>query len=235
MKQLFPTLTLFAAALAFAGEAEIRESLAAIDQQVGIQAVNPVEGAPFFEVVLGSGERLYTTENGEHFVSGDLYAVQSTGFENLTELGRGRERLELLAEFSESSTVIFSPEGPVKTRVNVFTDIDCGYCRKLHAEIEDYLAEGIEVRYFAFPRAGVGSESYNKYVSAFCAEDEQLRLTQAKAGQAIPTATCENPVADQYALGNRLGVRGTPSIIDSEGRMIPGYVPASELAVRLGL
>jgi thiol:disulfide interchange protein DsbC len=129
--------------------------------------------------------------------------------------------------------VVFPPAGPTKHTVTVFTDIDCGYCRKLHQEIADYNQQGIKVRYLMYPRAGVGSESYNKAVWVWCADDRQDAITRAKRGEEIPHKTCANPVKEQFELGQTLGVRGTPSIILENGQMVPGYVPAAQLAQML--
>src|SRR5690606_13034670 len=128
---------------------------------------------------------------------------------------------------------IFAPEKP-KSHITVFTDTDCGYCQKLHSEVPELNRQGIEVRYLAFPRQGPGSHGYNTLVSVWCAKDPKLAMNQAKSRQEIPAASCENPVLEQFELGQLIGVNGTPSIVLANGRMIPGYQPAAELA-RLAL
>lgn len=118
--------------------------------------------------------------------------------------------------------------------INIFTDIDCGYCRKLHSEIDQYMAEGITVRYLFFPRAGKDSESYKKAVSVWCADDKNAALTAAKTSTTPPPEkTCKNPVEKQMALGDELGVRGTPMMISPKGYVYPGYMPAKKLAEAL--
>jgi thiol:disulfide interchange protein DsbC len=129
----------------------------------------------------------------------------------------------------------FKPKGETRAVVSVFTDVDCGYCRKLHLEMADMNALGIEVRYLAFPRAGVGSPTYDKIVSAWCADDRNQALTDLKLGKDIPNRACPNPVAKQYELGHDIGVTGTPAIVLEDGRLLPGYMPAAELAGLLGL
>ena len=124
-----------------------------------------------------------------------------------------------------SSNTLCKPEHTV----TIFTDVDCGYCRKLHREMASYNDLGIRVRYLMFPRAGVNSESFNTAVSVWCADDQQTAMTRAKLGKSIEAKTCANPIAEQYSLGQQLGVRGTPSIILDNGEMVPGYVPAARL------
>jgi thiol:disulfide interchange protein DsbC len=115
----------------------------------------------------------------------------------------------------------------------VFTDIDCGYCRKLHAQMEEYNANGIAINYMAFPRAGIGSRSYEKAVSVWCADDQQAAMTLAKAGSDPDPKQCDNPIAEQYQLGLSMGVSGTPNMMTQSGQLIPGYVPPEQLRERL--
>jgi len=101
--------------------------------------------------------------------------------------------------------------------------------------VSDVVAAGVQVRYLAFPRAGVGSKSYDKYVSVWCSDDQQSSLTTAKAGGSVPSASCDNPVEESYKLGQQVGVRGTPTIVLDDGTVTPGYVPHKELLKRMGV
>jgi thiol:disulfide interchange protein DsbC len=113
--------------------------------------------------------------------------------------------------------------------VSIFTDIDCGYCRKLHSELDSYLAEGIQVQYLFYPRAGKGSESYNKAVSVWCAKDRNAALTAAKKDQKVEAKTCENPIDEHMAIAADFDVKGTPMIVTDKGTIYPGYLPAKQL------
>ena len=221
-------------AMAETPEDRVRAGLATLNDRVAIMDVREI-GSGLFQVVLASGERLYTVEDGRFLLTGDLYEVSENEIVNLTEMQRNGERLAAIEALNPDEIISFAPAGETKKVVYAFTDIDCGYCRKLHDEIQDYTDLGIEIRYLAFPRAGVGSASFQKYVSAFCSSDNKQSLTDAKAGREIPTLNCENPVAAQYDLGRMLGVSGTPSLILDSGQMVPGYVPAVDLARQLGL
>lgn len=217
----------------WADEDKIRQSILGINPAIQILAIAPVANTDLFEVSLGSGERIYITGDGSHFIAGDLYQVGAGGVRNLTDIGRQADRLAMLETLDPSTLVVFSPKGPVKHRLLVFTDIDCGYCRRLHQEVETLLEGGVEVQYAAFPRAGIGSESYQKYVSVVCAKDPQAAMTEAKLGVDPDPATCENAVADQFRLGQQLGISGTPTLIFENGEMQPGYSPAAELVSRM--
>ena len=203
--------------------------------QAALNGAKPDSVAPtaipgLYEVVLGS-QVLYLSEDGRFAVQGDLLDLGSRA--NLTDNRRGELRGQAIAAVGESTMVVFAPEGPVKHTVTIFTDIDCGYCRKMHSQMADYNKEGIKIRYLMFPREGIGSESYNKAVAVWCADNRQEAMTRAKRGENVESKTCDNPVQAQYELGQKLGVRGTPSMILESGEMLPGYVPPTQLAQML--
>ncbi len=223
----------FVSAFVSADEVKIKKTILGINPSIRIDSIKPVGGTPFFEVVLETGERLYTSETGSHFVAGDLYQVGLGGVTNLTDKVRRTDRQALLLQLDDSKLIVFAPEGEVKHQLLIFTDIDCGYCRRLHDEIDQLLDHGVEIRYAAFPRAGLGSDSYDKYVSVYCAQDPNSMMTLAKSGETPETATCDNPVADQYDLGQQLGISGTPTLIFENGDMQPGYMPWQELLKRM--
>lgn len=217
-------------------EASIAAKLQQARPDLKVAAVRPSVATGLYEVTLEAGPVLYATADGDFFVLGDLFAVDIEGFTNLSEQQRDIARKELLAAVKAEDMIIFSPEGEVKGQVTVFTDVDCFYCQKLHREVPAMNAAGIEVRYLAYPRAGVGSDSYRKIASAWCAEDPRQAITALKNRQQIPENVCPgNPVADQYMLGQKAGVRGTPALVLESGEMVPGYLSAADLAGRLGV
>jgi len=194
---------------------------------------SPVSG--IYSVELKGGETLYVTSDGGHFFAGDLYEIGEGRVINVAEIGRAVKRKIRIENVPQSEMVVFSPSGETKTHITVFTDVDCGYCRRLHNEVDSLNAMGIEVRYLAFPRSGRGKGSYDTMVSTWCAEDRKTALTNAKSGKKIPSLDCDNPVDEQYQLGQELGVNGTPAIITADGTLISGYLPAAQLSRRLGL
>jgi thiol:disulfide interchange protein DsbC len=192
----------------------------------------PVAGIQGIE--LEGGTFLYVTEDGRHLFAGDLWAMD-TNLTNLTDTFRNNKRMSQMSKIPIEEMIVFSPKKATRQAIFVFTDVDCGYCRKLHLEMQAINDLGIEVRYLAYPREGLGSEAYRKLVSAWCADDRQTALTRLKAGQPVTAKTCANPIADQYKLGQLIGVTGTPAIITQTGELLPGYMPAKELARALGL
>lgn len=193
-----------------------------------------IEG--LYDVEFNGGGKIYSSASGDYFIAGEVYKVNNNGLVNLSEMEKNGDRAAGMADLKESEMIVFSPSKETKASIYVFTDVDCGYCRLLHKEVPQLNEMGIEVRYLAFPRAGLKSESYNKITSAWCSDDKLNAMNLLKSGQSIPTNVCaDNPVASQYHLGQQLGVSGTPAIVLESGELIPGYVKAPELARRLNL
>ena len=204
-------------------EAELKKQLP--DMQ--LQSLTPVGKTGLYEAIVD--DRIYYfTADGKYLLQGDLLELESR--ENITESRRIALKKGLLDNLDEKELIIFAAKKPDYT-VTVFTDIDCGYCRELHRQIKDYNDLGITVRYLAYPRAGAESESANKLIEVWCAKDQQKAMTDAKAQREVKkTSLCDNnPVAEQFELGGKLGVRGTPAIFLEDGQMLPGYVPPQKL------
>lgn len=187
----------------------------------------PIEGILQVQI---NGDIVYTSADGQYLFQGRVINMETR--EDLTETAKSVLRKELMVGIDTSKQITFTPDEPAYDLM-VFTDIDCGYCRKLHAEVEEYNQQGIAIHYMAFPRAGIGSRSYEKAVSVWCADDQQNAMTQAKQGSEPDPAQCDNPIAEQYQLGIELGVTGTPALLTSGGQLIPGYVPPDQLRKRL--
>lgn len=190
-------------------------------------ADSPIKG--LLQVQINS-DIVYVTDDADYLIQGQLMDIDSRT--NITDQAKSGIRKGLLAGVDSDEQITFSPENPTY-ELMVFTDIDCGYCRKLHSQMEEYNEDGIAIHYMAFPRSGIGSESYDKYVSIWCAADQQAAMTLAKEGLDPEPRSCKNPVAEQYELGREIGVTGTPAMITPDGTLIPGYMPPKQLRARL--
>ena len=182
-----------------------------------------------YEVRFGS-IIVYLSGDGRYMLRGDLIDLDAG--RNVTEAARQTVRTETVGALGQTNMIVFAPDAPKHT-ITVFTDVDCGYCARMHSQMADYNRLGIGIRYVAFPRAGIGSPTYDKMVSVWCADDQHTAMTDAKAGIAVNPARCENPVERQYEAGKAIGVTGTPAIVLQSGELIPGYVPPDELLSRL--
>ena len=231
LRQIVPALLLLVPVALYSSDtddaeadiAELKEKYANVDEV----RVTPVPG--MYE--LRFGYRLAYVDASGRFGflgSGDLQDV-STG-ENLTEQRRSEVRRELMASLDEWDTLDFLPDAP-KHELLVFTDVDCGYCRRLHQQMADYHKLGIGVRYVAFPRTGPGTDTWNTMQSIWCAQERSEAMTRAKAGGFTPEKSCDSvSVERHYELGRQIGLSGTPALLTSNGQLIPGYVPPARLA-----
>jgi thiol:disulfide interchange protein DsbC len=187
--------------------------------------ISPVNGV--YEITRGS-EISYVTADGRYVILGDLYDVDQES--NLSENRRRGIRARMIETVPESEMLVFSPKDP-KYTITVFTDIDCGYCRRLHSQIAEYNRLGIRVRYMFFPRTGPDTESWHKAEAVWCASNRNDALTRAKNGENIKSAKCPADIIKRdYELGQKLAVEGTPAIFLSSGEMLAGYAPPQQLA-----
>lgn len=223
------------AVTAWAGEREVRDALAKTAPMLQVKKVSESEIKGMYLVETNNPQDIFVSEDGKHLLTGELFSMDSGQLVSISEKRKDVLRKEKIAGIKDAEKIIFPAKGETKARIAVFTDIDCGYCRKLHNEVPRMNELGIEVSYLGYPRSGVGRPSFKKYVSAWCAEDKRQALTDAKNGKDIAEKDCKNPVAQQFELGQTLGVTGTPAIILQDGTLIPGYVEADRLAKELKL
>ncbi len=172
----------------------------------------------------------YASADGRYIVDGDLIDIVTK--QNVSQIPRNKSVSAAINAMGEDSMIVFG-EKTLKHTITVFTDIDCGYCRKLHNEVKKYNKLGIRIRYMAYPRAGLGSDSYKKAEAVWCSKDKAKALTQAKNGANVKSEPCNSPIAQHYALGNIIGIRGTPALVLEDGTLVPGYIPAARLSEAL--
>ncbi len=186
---------------------------------------SPIPGV--YQFVQGA-EVSYLTADGKYYLDGNVYDMATRA--NLTEVLRARARVALINALPETQMLIFSPKNPLYT-ITVFTDVDCQYCRKLHSDMTELNKLGIRVRYLFYPRTGPNTESWRKAEVVWCSADRNDALTRAKAGAQLDmNKTCgPTPVAREYALGQSLGLHGTPAIVTESGDFINGYMPPRDL------
>lgn len=200
-----------------------------------LQTVNLTANEIYLSEVDGLVEVLtdrglfYFTKDGKYLIQGKVFNITG-GIENVTEKSLAKVRIAGIKQF-EGSMIVF-PAKQEKFKVTIFTDTSCGYCRKLHAEMQGYNDLGITVRYLAFPRSGTSGQTFKDLTAIWCAVDQQTAMTKAKSGDTSlqPQAQqCDMPIAGHYNLGQKLGVNGTPAIVLEDGQLIPGYQPPQQL------
>lgn len=207
-----------------------RERLAGLFETIAPEDIkgSPIDG--WYMIQKGS-VLAYISKDGRYLLQGDLIDLESQV--NLSELARTDARREMMANVSDDEVILFAPENP-KYKVSVFTDVDCTYCRRLHNQIEQYMANGIEVRYLLYPRGGPASASWNTSEAVWCARDRGEALTLAKLDREFESSSCDaSIIQDHYVLGQEVGLSGTPAIVLEDGELIAGYLPPDALKMRL--
>ena len=204
----------------------LRYLIKKLNPSLEVNSISKIPESSFFSVELNNGQKIYTDEAGNHFLTGELFKIDENRIINLT-------KVELLTRLKPKDLVVFRPDGHVKRILTIFSDIDCSYCRKLHESIYKLTSAGIEVRYAAFPRAGEGSDSFIKYVSVLCSSDRLEAMNRAKQGKKISDNSCKTNISEQFLLGQLLGVRGTPTMFLENGEAIYGYMPINDLLARI--
>jgi thiol:disulfide interchange protein DsbC len=225
------TAVIATAANAQEGADKVRKALEARDPSLKVISLekSPASGLYLVQIDGASG---YVTADGRYLILGDMLDVSSRT--NLTERARQGVRRSLLRTVDPNSAIVFAPAKSRYT-ITVFIDADCPYCRKLHADIAQLLQSGVTVRYLAFPRSGPDTDSWSKMEAVWCAADRRDALARATLGADIekPKRCAGHEIADHYALGQKLGIPGTPMILSEDGTVLGGYLPPSQLLEQL--
>ncbi|MEM7260066.1 MAG: DsbC family protein, partial [Pseudomonadota bacterium] len=206
---------------------QLREALAEMAPNLPITSISESVLPGVYEVI-SNAQVYYLSPNGRYLVEGSIIDLQQQV--NISDQRRGSLQLALIEEMPEEQMIVFNNDEQNADRwITVFTDTDCGYCQRLHQEIDAITDADIRVRYLMFPRAGIDSHSSAELQSVWCADDQQEAMTIAKSGGTVKPATCENPIQSHMDLAREVELRGTPLIYLDNGTKIPGYRPAAEL------
>ena len=210
----------------------VRAKMNALFKEISPENVSrsPVDG--WYTVHQGSIVA-YVSADGRYLLQGDMIDLDRQV--NLTEQTRTESRRKVMSSISDDEVILFSP-AEVKHTVTVFTDVDCTYCRKLHGQMDEYLAAGIQIRYLLYPRNGPASRSWNTSEDVWCARDRGKALTAAKLDRSFETNKCDaSAITRHYTLGQSIGLTGTPAIVFDDGTLLSGYLPPAALVSRLDL
>ena len=222
-------LMLFTASLIWAQQPSVLENLKKIlPQGLNINFYEKSEIENFYAVNVANNQILYVSNDFKYVFAGDVISLDNGAPSSLNELYQAKLVKQVMSLLEDTRTINFTAENE-KHLIKVFTDISCGYCRLLHSQIDDYLALGISIEYYGFPRDGLETQVFEDMQSAWCSDNPKLSITKLKAGNAVEEKTCQNPIQMHYEYGQLLGITGTPSIFLSNGQKLSGYIPASEL------
>lgn len=215
-------------------EERLKSQLEAKFPEIGVDLVRKSPYPGLYEAAMGD-DVVYVSPDGKFLIfGGTLLGIEAQPV-NLTQLSklefdaqRAPLRAAELAKLDKKSMLTFAATKQ-KYEINVFTDIDCGYCQKLHKDVPALNQLGITVHYLAYPRAGLNTPSHQKLINVWCADDPQKAMTAAKNRQALPQKSCDNELERHYELVRKFGLSGTPAIVLNDGTLVGGYVPPQQL------
>tara|TARA_B100001113_G_scaffold162060_1_gene132638 strand:+ start:3105 stop:3818 length:714 start_codon:yes stop_codon:yes gene_type:complete len=232
--KIFFTIVFIFSSSVFSDESAIEEKISAIlPQDTNIEMIEESRFPGVYKVYYGDIQPLYVSKDGKFFLYGDMFEIKSSQIVNLTSIDITQRRISLMREINDDELISFSSKNELYS-VTVFTDVDCGYCRKLHKEMAGYNKLGITVNYAAFPRSGIGTEAFTKMVGAWCSKSPKESMTNLKNGKNPKLNFCDSqPIAKHYAIGKKLGITGTPAIVTEDGQLFPGYYSPEDLLEKL--
>ena len=156
-----------------------------------IELIEPSPIPGIYAVYYGDLQPIYVTQDGSFFIYGDMYKININSISNITEKSIA-ERRKLILQNIPSEELISFKSSNEQFSVIVFTDVDCGYCRKLHNQIDEYNSLGISINYAAFPRSGLGTSAFTKMVGAWCSDNPKDSITKLKNNSTLDFSFCEN-------------------------------------------
>ena len=231
-------VSLFAMPVFAASDEALEEMTRLLKMRLGTDEVDTpvatgVEGV--YQTRFGN-KFAYLIEDGRYVFIGDLVDLKLA--RNMTELSRREMIVDALADFGAEKIIVYPAENEELAVLNVFTDTSCGYCQKLHGEVKYLQQAGISVHYYPYPRGGTRGPGYSDLRKVWCADDRLAAMSIAKgtiSGNLQGAADCQMAeyVDEGYALGNQIGVTGTPALYSSDGAQFNGYVPYQELIPQL--
>uniref|UniRef100_UPI003A8C7751 disulfide isomerase DsbC N-terminal domain-containing protein n=1 Tax=Marinospirillum sp. TaxID=2183934 RepID=UPI003A8C7751 len=166
-------------------EARLTQRLQSIDPRLNVVSAEPTPVEGIYRVQINTGDLLYIHQEGEYIFAGSLLQVTDQGLVDLTERAQATQRQQVFANLPRDEQVIFPAEGETLASIAIFTDITCPYCVRLHEQVPELNAAGIEVRYLAFPRQGLNTPGEQLLANVWCAEDTREAMNRAKAGETL--------------------------------------------------
>lgn len=199
----------------------IKETLAKYDMTVESIKPSPIVGLNVVETSTGI---IYITDDGKYLLQGPIYDMSGK-----VPLNISNQPLMKKIEALKDEMIVFKAPNE-KHVVTIFTDISCGYCKKLHQSVGELNSKGVTVRYLAYPRQGMDSDTAKKMASIWCNGMPQNALTKAFKGDEIAMIDeCKIDLGKHMQVGNLFKVTGTPAIILPDGQLLPGYLTPDAL------
>jgi thiol:disulfide interchange protein DsbC len=234
IKRIPSILLIFLISLSAAAENNAESIKQKIIDKIGRADIEKVHETPMkdmWSVITGGGQIFYTNSEVDTIFTGDMLSIGAKNkLTNHTQILKTGINKDLVESLKENQFVTFQAKDMEKESIAyIFTDSTCGYCRKLHKEMDELNNLNVTVKYMAFPRSGVEKSEHLRNI--WCAADKKIAMNDAKDGKTLGTAAdCDAPIEEHYNAAKKLGVSGTPTIVFENGTIRAGYIPAKQLA-----
>jgi thiol:disulfide interchange protein DsbC len=210
-----------------------------LEHHLSAARVNP--GSPMKTPVPGIREvrvrddYIYLSEDGRYAFTGRM--IDLSDGTDLTRLSEAVYTRDQVRDFAPNHVILYAALGNEKTRLTIFTDTSCGYCRKMHREVPTLRAQGISVQFIPYPRRGAEGRGHKELSQIWCAENPNQALEAYFEKNQLPQTsgdcTRSAAVTAGYELGNRIGISGTPLLILPDGERMKGYNTAADILEEL--
>lgn len=212
------------------GSPKNKEAETAIGQafpNAKIESIRLIKELKLYEVVV-NGQVFYLSEDYRYVILGNI--IDISAMKNITQ-ERSNELMRV--DFSKLDLKKAVKLSSGKNAIAVFTDPDCPYCQKYHAELKKL--KDVSVYIFLFPLEKLHPKAKAKSISAWCSLDKVSAINKIFDGKEIPAKECDNPISENIAFAAQNRINGTPATIFSDGSVKNGYISAEQLQALLKL
>ena len=194
---------------------------------VGSVAKSPYLG--LFEVQFDE-QLIYTDAKVTYVFVGNVYDTATK--KNLTE-AKQRELSRIAFDGLPLNLAFTRVKGNGQRKLAIFSDADCPYCAKLEKELKGI--DNVTIYTFLYPIDTLHPDAARKSRIIWCAPDRVKAWDAFFESGALPknNGDCDNPLAATAALGQKLRVSATPTLVFADGSIVPGALPTEQIEAEI--
>ncbi len=225
---LLPLLMYLLSSAAHADEASLKKSLKAYFPNEKIEILKKTPFLELYEVVVGD-QLFYVDEKVNYFFTGyifDLKTEKNITEERLREIMNAR-RVDIYSLPLELA--IKEVKGNGKRKLIIFSDPNCGYCKRLEKELVN--VTDVTIYTLLYPILNGSKEVAN---TIWCSDDRLKAWNNFMLKAIKPTGTnCKTPIDTFLQIGKKHGFNSTPTMIFADGTVVSGMMSAGIIEKKL--
>lgn len=224
LRSLVATALYVAAPVTFADIDAVRQGVEAFVGAPVVDSVTETRYGGLYEVVLRSGELVYTDSRVSFIVDGRIIDTE-------TRRDVTQARMTELASIDFATLpldqAIKQVRGDGSRIIASFEDPNCGFCKRLAQELE--LIDDLTIYTFLYPI--LNEDSVRKSRNIWCAGDQAAAWNDWILRGVTPAdASCDSSTVDaNVAFGQQMRIQGTPTMFLADGRRLGGFMQAPQL------